>query len=85
MEFEEKALSLSQSCLDFNDGSDGVGAVRVRNGGVLVGGIVTEHKHLLAIEGVFGPSNVRQRAYSCGILRIVGVLVIDEVDWCNPS
>lgn len=84
MEIDENAFSLSQSCLDFNDGSDSVGAVRVRNGGVLVDGIVTEHKHLLAIEGVFRPSDVRQQTRGCGTIRIVGVLIVDEVDWCDP-
>ena len=84
MEIDENAFSLSQSCLDFNDGSDSVGAVRVRNGGVLVDGIVTEHKHLLAIEGVFRPSDVRQQTRGRGTIRIAGVLIVDEVDWCDP-
>ena len=78
----QKLFSLSQSQLNLDDGSNGVSAVSIGNGGVLLRGVVTEQKHLLAVEGVFGPSDVRQQACRCGALRIVGVPVVNEVDWC---
>ena len=80
----QKKKSLSQSQLEFNGGSDTVGAVSVGNGGVRFRSIVTEQKRLLCVEGVFGPSDVGQTARGCGTLRIVGVLMVDEVDWYNP-
>ena len=66
--------------MNFNDGGDSVGAVSIGNGCVLLRGVITEQKHLLAVEGVFGPSDVGQQARSRGTLRIVGVLMVDEVD-----
>ena len=86
MEIEEnkKQFSLSQSQLEFNDGSDTVGAVSVGNSGVRFRGVVTEQKHFLGVEGVFGPSDVRQQTRGRGTLRVVGVPMVDEVDWYNP-
>ena len=51
--------SHSQSILELVNGSDTIGTVIVEDGGVLLGGVVAEQEHLLAIEGVFGPSDVR--------------------------
>ena len=48
----------SQSRLDLIDCVDGIGAVSVRDGGVLLIGIVAEQQHLLAVEGIFRPGDV---------------------------
>ena len=66
--------------MEFDDGSNTVSAISVRDGGVLFRGVVTEQKHFLRVEGVFGPRDVGQTACRCGTLWIVGVLMVDEVD-----
>ena len=48
----------SQFSLDLDDGRNTIGAVGIRNGGILFGGIVAEQEHLFGIEGVFGPGDV---------------------------
>ena len=73
-----------QSLLDFVDRSDSIGAVSVGDGSVFLVGIVTEQEHLLAVKGVLGPGNVQQRAGSSGTSRMVGILVVDEVDCRGP-
>jgi hypothetical protein len=82
---EERALfSLPQSRLNLDDGGDSICAVSVRNGGVLFRAVVAEQKHFLAVEVIFGPSDVRQYARGCGAFRMVRVLMVNEVDWCDP-
>jgi len=76
----ENTFSDSQSRLGLDDGRDAIGAVSIRNGGVLLGGVVAEQKHLFAVESVFRPGDFRQRARGYGTLRIVRVLMVDEVD-----
>ena len=77
-------ISDSQSRLDLDDGSDSICAERIGDGGVLLGGVVTEQEHHLGVEGVSGPGYIRQEAGSCRIGGVVGVLAIDEVDWRGP-
>ena len=62
---------------------DAIGAVSVGDGGILLTGIVAEQQHLLALESVFRPSDIRQWTDGVGTLRMVGVLMVDEVDWCS--
>lgn len=75
-----------QSRLNLIYGSDTIDAIIVGDGRVLLAGVVAEQKDLLAVEGVFRPGNVRQRAGGGGTARVVGILMVDEVDWCgSPS
>ena len=74
----------SQSYLNFVDCRDSIDAVSVRYDGVRLVGIVAEQQLLLAIEGVFRPGDIRQRADGAGSARVVGVMMIDEVNWCCP-
>ena len=48
----------SQSHFNLIDGCDTIGAVSVGYGCVLLAGIVAEQQDLLAIEGVFRPSDI---------------------------
>ena len=48
----------SQSRFDLIDCIDGIGAVSVGDGGVLLTRIVAEQQHLLAFQGVFWPSDI---------------------------
>ena len=68
-----------------DDGGNTIRTVNICGGGVRLAGTVTEQKHLLAIKGVFRPGDVRQRAGGAGTRRVVGILMVDEVDWCGPS
>ena len=71
----------SQSLLNLDDGSDTIGTVSVGDGGVHLAGVVAEQKHLLVIEGVFWPRDVGQQAGSGRTTRVVGVAMVDEIDW----
>ena len=54
-----ETVSHPQSGLDRLDRGDTVGAIGVSERGVLLAGIVAEQKHLLGVEGVFGPVYAR--------------------------
>jgi len=72
---------LNPQCrVDLIDGRNTIGAVRVGDGGVLLVSVVAEQQHLLAVQGVFRPRDVRQRAGGIGTTRVVGVSMVDEVD-----
>ena len=73
-------ISDSQSRLNLVNSSDRIDAVSIGDGSVLLASIVTEQEHLLVVEGVLGPCDVRQQAGSRGTARVVGVLMVDEVD-----
>jgi len=73
----------SQSRFNLIDCSDSFGAISVGYGGVLLAGVVAEQQDLLAVEGVFRPGDVRQRTGSAGTAWVVGVMMVDEIDWCN--
>jgi len=53
-----RIFSLPQSQLKFDDGSDSIRPISVGDNGVLLSGVVTEQKHLLAVEGVLGPGDI---------------------------
>jgi len=71
----------SQSRLNLDDGSDLIGAVSIGDCGVFLAGVVAEQQHLFTVEGVFWPSYVGQQAGGGGTTRVVGVVMVDEVDW----
>ena len=70
----------SQSRYNLVDCGDSISAIIVRYSGVLLVGIIAEQQHLLALEGIFRPGDVRQRAGGARTARVVGVLMVDEVD-----
>ena len=69
----------SQSRLNLDDCSDTIGTVGVRDGGVLLAGVVAEQQHLLVVEGVFRPGGVGQWAGGGGATRVVGVTMVYEI------
>ena len=71
----------SQSRLNLVDGGDTIRTVSVGDGGVLLGGIIAKQEHLLAVQGVSWPIDIRQQADGGRTVRMVGVLVVDEVHW----
>jgi len=70
--------------LNIDDGSNAIGTVSVRDGGILFAGVVAEQQHFLAVRGIFWPSDVGQWARGGGTARVVGVVMVDEVDWYSP-
>lgn len=67
--------------MDLVDGGDGIGAVGVWDGSVFLVNVVAEKEHFLAVEGVLGPGDARQRTDGGGATRVVGILTVDEVNW----
>ena len=56
---KSRRFSDSQCGLDISDCGDSVSTVSVRNRGVLFCGVVAKQEHLFAVEGIFGPGDVR--------------------------
>ena len=71
----------SQSRLNLVDGGDTIRTISVGDGGVLLGGIIAKQEHLLAVQGVSWPIDIRQQADGGRTVRMIGVLVVDEVHW----
>ena len=69
--------------MDLVNGSDRVSVISVRDGGVLLSGVVAEQQHLLAVEGISGPGDAREQAGSGRTAQVVGVSMVDEVYWHN--
>ena len=88
MKYGEKHRSRStlnsQSRLNLDHSGDTIGTVSVGDGGVLLAGVVAEQEHFLIVEGVFWPSDVGQQAGGGRTTGVVGVAMVDEVDWCDP-
>ena len=76
----DSEMSDSQSSFNLIYCSDSICAVSIGDSGILLSGVVAKQQDLLAVEGVFRPGDVRQRAGGAGIPRVVGVLMVDEVN-----
>ena len=55
----EGPSSKSQNRLNLDDGIDTIGTESIRDSGVLFSSIVAEQEHILAVEGVLRPGDVR--------------------------